>query len=137
MFINEQNTAPAPRPIPERECKCGCGHNFQPKRKDQVYLNKQHADYAYNHGPRKRKQAKRLEVEQILRKNDLILGKYYELYKKKNLTCYLNNLLADGFYSNYHVGHDKKEETTIYYSYNYSFKLFLKEEKKMITITKL
>ena len=47
--------APLPRPISRRDCKCGCGNEFQPLRKDQIYLNKQHADFGYNHGKRKRK----------------------------------------------------------------------------------
>jgi len=64
-----------PRPISKRECKCGCGHEFQPGRRNQIYLNKQHADFGYNHGIRKGKKEKELEVESILRHNDRVLEK--------------------------------------------------------------
>jgi hypothetical protein len=65
--------APIPRPIADRYCKCGCNNLFSPKRVDQVYLNKQHADFAYNRGMRKVKNEKMIEVQKILLKNDKII----------------------------------------------------------------
>ena len=59
-----------PRPIPERNCECGCGNLFYPRRRDNIYLNKQHADFAYNHGKRKAKNQNKVKSEKILLKND-------------------------------------------------------------------
>ncbi|MCB9223116.1 MAG: hypothetical protein H6582_02980 [Crocinitomicaceae bacterium] len=138
MFVENQNTNPPPRPIPKRECKCGCGHNFQPNRKDQVYLNKQHADFGYNHGQRKTKQANRLKVEKILRKNDLILKKFFALSKDPTVTIMLENLKADGFRSEYNIGREKdKSGNLFFFLYNYAFRIVIRDNKKLIIIKKL
>ena len=136
-LINNNQIPPPPRPIPEIECKCGCGHSFQPKRKDQIYLNKQHADFGYNHGVRKKKQANRIKVEKILRTNDQVLRKFHELYKQDQVRCYLANLHADGFRSEYFIGQDKNEGSTKYYSFNFSYRIVVNDNKKMIIIEKL
>ena len=44
----EVSDSPTPKPIPTRLCACKCGHRFQPRRSNQKYINKQHADFGYN-----------------------------------------------------------------------------------------
>ena len=92
-----ENSKP-PRPIPPAVCKCGCGHSFQPRRKDQIYINKQHADYGYNHNKRMLKNWRRKKAEKILSHNDNILKKYFKAYKQGDCaTCFLKDLKEDGF----------------------------------------
>jgi hypothetical protein len=100
---------PPPRPLSPRECKCGCGNIFQPKRRDQVYLNKQHADYGYNHNTRDIKNLNRNEVEKILSSNDKVLEKYFKAHRQENCAiCYFDALKSDGFNTAHHIG--KRDE---------------------------
>jgi hypothetical protein len=97
MNSNFQN--PPPSPLGYRFCKCGCKIEFQPKRKDQIYLNKQHADYGYNNLVRKLKDAHKREQYKVLAKNDRILEKHF-LAKQSledSVEVYLDILIADGF----------------------------------------
>ena len=138
MFIKDDDNIPPPRPIPKKECECGCGHSFQPKRKDQRYLNKQHADFGYNHGKRKKKQANRITVEKILRTNDKVLEKFSVLSKDSTVTVMLENLKADGFRSEYHIGREKdKSGNLFFFLYNYAFRIVIRDNKKLIIIIKL
>lgn len=130
-------TEPLPRPIPSRECKCGCGHIFQPKRRDQVYLNKQHADFDYNHNTRKFKHRNRHKVEKILNSNDKVLEKHYKAHRQENCAiCYLDVLKADGFNKAYHIGKKEIEGNEYYYSYNYYYHIYVPNTIKLIKIYK-
>ncbi len=128
--------APPPRPISKRECKCGCGHEFQPGRRNQLYLNKQHADFGYNHGKRKVKKEKELEVESILRHNDRVLEKFYSAYKREEAICFLNNLIAEGFNRNFFVGFCKIAQEGFYFSYNFMYHIYQTENQSLIKIRK-
>lgn len=81
--LDPSSGAPMPRPIAPIECKCGCGIIFQPKRKDQIYLNKQHADFAYNHGKRKEISRNRLFLLKMIRffTNTLLVKRNQKLFK--------------------------------------------------------
>jgi hypothetical protein len=136
-IINLGGNAPPPRPIPPLECKCGCGHIFQPKRRDQVYLNKQHADFGYNHNTRKIKYRNRRKVEKILNSNDKVLEKHYKAHRQENCAiCYLDVLKADGFNKAYHIGKNETEGKEYYYSYNYYYFIYVLNNIKMIKIYK-
>lgn len=128
---------PLPRPIPAKQCSCGCGYWFQPKRKDNIYLNKQHADFAYNNQKRKPKNKNRTIVEKVLLKNDLLLEKYYKNGDKSNeVINYLEILKADGFNFSYQIGITEKDEEMYYYTYNYFYCVFLENNLKMVKIYK-
>ncbi|TNF48869.1 MAG: hypothetical protein EP305_04305 [Bacteroidetes bacterium] len=112
---------PMPSPINPIECACGCGHLFQPQRKDQVYLNKQHADFAYNHGKRKERIKTTLEQEKILRKNDSILERYFKKSKRKKVICFYDILLADGFRFEFFIGQTVTDDILYHFTYNYCY----------------
>ncbi|MEJ6546962.1 MAG: hypothetical protein QNL73_03420 [Flavobacteriaceae bacterium] len=129
---------PVPRPIAPIVCDCGCGHEFQPRRRDQKYLNKQHADYGYNHSKRKAKNKNKIITNKILLKNDQILEKYFKTFKKEEYAiCYITHLLAEGFDYSHYTG--AKEELInnkiikIYFLYHYMFQI---ENKRLIKIRK-
>jgi len=128
---------PLPRPILERECECGCGHTFQPERKDKIYLNKQHADYAYNHGKRKKNNRIRNTVVKILSNNDRILGKHFIADAKvEQKGCYFDVIKADGFNFSYHIGVKEVKNIKYYYTYNYCFNIYSNDNIKMVKIFK-
>lgn len=117
---------PVPRPIAPIICDCGCGHEFQPKRRDQKYLNKQHADYGYNHKERKKRNKQKLITSKKLSANDKILEKYFNAFKEgQTATCSLDCLVADGFDKSYTSGvaDGKYYEKIVqfYFSYNYLY----------------
>lgn len=127
-IFDPRGIAPLPRPISARKCACGCGHLFYPTRKDNIYLNKQHADFAYNHGVRKAKNAKRIKEERALRKNDDILDLHFKMDQVDNLAeCFLKILISQGFHPRYHIGITEKFDKVYYFSYRYSFSLFKDE----------
>ena len=120
MPISKKNTAP--RPLPERECDCGCGIKFNPNRIDQKFLNKQHADFAYNNTIRKRKSAERVRQEKILHKNDRIIAKYVKFDRFKTYCLvYYDVLLAEGYDFAAHFGIEESEDGVYYFTYNYMF----------------
>jgi hypothetical protein len=86
-----------PSPLKKRMCACGCGYEFQPTRSDQNYLNKNHYDYAYNHGPRKDRNGEENTTIKIIRKNDRILEKYYKHLIGNGGKLQFITLLAEGF----------------------------------------
>ncbi len=126
-----------PRPIPPVVCKCGCGHSFQPRRKDQIYLNKQHADFGYNHNKRMLKNWRRKKAEKILSHNDNILKKYFKAYRQGDFaTCFLKALKEDGFDSGSFVGVDEPGGKTHHYLYNYYYHISVKHNETIIKIYK-
>jgi len=128
VFTNEPGitiNTPQPRPIQPKKCVCGCGHLFQAKRRDQVYLNKQHADYGYNHGKRKAKNKIRKSIEKILSNNDNILDRHYKMnVREKRATCFFEVVRADGFQFGYHIGKIEKKDAECFFTYRYYFNLF-------------
>ena len=42
-IIDPTSSAPLPSPLSAKECECGCGNKFYPRRRDNIYLSKQHA----------------------------------------------------------------------------------------------
>lgn len=129
--------SPPPRPIPIAVCKCGCGHTFQPKRRDQVYLNKQHADFGYNHNTRLVRDSRRKTVERTLRSNDNVLKKYFKAYKQGDCaTCYLKALKEDSFDSAYFIGINEQDGKKLYYLYNYYYHISGKHNETIIKIYK-
>jgi len=136
--IDLRSNLPLPRPIPPVMCKCGCGYRFQPRRRDQVYLNKQHADFGYNHNTRKVKHRNRKNIEKILMRNDSILEKYFKEHKQENCAiCFLDALKADGFKVANFIGKNEKDGKEYFFSYNYYFLIGVKENIKIIKIYKL
>ena len=136
--VYSAETSTSPRPISPVVCKCGCGHSFQPRRKDQVYLNKQHADFSYNHNTRMLKNWRRKKVEKTLSHNDNILKKYFKAYRQGDFaTCFLKDLKEDGFDSRSFVGLDEPGGKTYHYLYNYFFHVFIKDNLKIIKIFKV
>lgn len=135
--IDLADIAPVPRPIAPVECKCGCGYTFQPARRDQVYLNKQHADFCYNQNTRKFKHWKRKKVEKILMGNDKALEKHFKAHRQENCaTCILDALKADGLNTAYCIGIDEKDKKKYYSSYNYCYHIYVNDNIEMIKIYK-
>ena len=135
--LGNTENSPPPRPIPPAVCKCGCGHTFQPRRKDQIYLNKQHADFGYNHNTRLVKDSKRKTVESTLRNNDNVLKKYFKAYKQGDCaTCYLKALKEDSFDSAYFIGINEQGGKKLYYLYNYYYHISGKHNETIIKIYK-
>jgi hypothetical protein len=137
-IIELTTNSPLPRPLKPIECACGCGHSFPPRRKDQMYLNKQHADFGYNHGKRKTKNRNRIRTEKILLKNDNILARHYKAkWTETEVKCYLDILKADGFDPAYNIGTEEADGVKLYYSYNYCYQIYHSNNGTIIKITKL
>jgi hypothetical protein len=136
-MINKTEQNPSPNPLALRICECNCGNSFQPRRKDQVYLNKQHADYAYNNGDRLEKKKNQDIIEKILRKNNRVCGKYFEADDDKETICLLESVNADGFNLSYTLGQTKIRDEKYFHTYNYRFHLFMDDGIKKIKIRKL
>lgn len=130
--MDTRSGAPVPRPIAPRLCACDCGHTFQPRRKDQIYLNTQHANYAYNHGQRKEKNKSRKREEAFLAKNDAILHKHYRSEKDQKIVVrYYDVLIADGFKFQYNIGSTEENGLVLWYSYRYYYSVVNTEPKQV------
>ena len=136
-ILDPKGSTPLPRPISARECGCGCGHSFYPRRRDNIYLNKQHADFAYNHGKRKSKNRNRIRDEKILLKNDNILEKYFKSEKgQDDIERFYDVLKADGFKSGYHIGRINHNEKEYHITYRYMYRIYARNEVFKINIKK-
>jgi len=136
-ILDPKGSAPLPRPISARECECGCGHSFYPRRRDNIYLNKQHADFAYNHGKRKSKNRNRIRDEKILLKNDNILEKHFKSGKGQDeIERFYDVLKADGFKSGYHIGRINHNEKEYHITYRYMYRIYARNEVLKINIKK-
>ena len=136
-IIHTKGNNVLPRPISERNCECGCGHLFYPRRRDNIYLNKQHADFAYNHGKRKAKNQNRIRIDKILLKNNNVLDKHYKTVRNtKHAEIYFDILNADGFNFGYNTGSSVHDEIEYFYSYNYYYCILVVEKIKIIKILK-
>jgi len=121
-------------PHKERMCPCGCETMFIPRRRDQVYLNSNHANHAYNNGKRKQKSKRQVEAEKQLRLNDKLLAKFYSYFKKTEAVVLSLNLKAEDFDHSFFIGHSFIGEELYYKSFNY---LFREYEKDGIKLTKI
>jgi hypothetical protein len=135
--INPIGNLPLPRPIQARKCECDCGYTFHPKRRDQIYLNKQHADFAYNHGKRKAKNRNRNKIEKILLRNDRIFDKHYKPARNVDyVDCHYDVIKAEGFDFAYHAGKGEEDGVDYYFTYNYNYYIYIENKIKMIKILK-
>ena len=134
-WIQPENFTPSP--IPMRHCNCGCGYSFQPKRRDQVYLNNQHANYGYNHGQRKKKMEKIVASNKQLKLNDKILENQYRRIKGNAVAAFLINLKADGFDTKYFVRSEVSEGETYFILYHYAYTIYTHENQLLTKIYKL
>ncbi|MDC1194235.1 hypothetical protein N8Z90_01090 [Crocinitomicaceae bacterium] len=127
---------PSPHPLARRVCSCGCENIFQPINTRHYYLNKQHANFAYNHGARKENQANQNRDEKIQRSNDHILAKYFKSSPANEVTIFLKNLTLDDFDPAYFVSSTEIDGVTFFYSYNYLFTIYKLENEEIIKILK-
>lgn len=141
--MNEINTSknleyPTKSPLAKRVCECGCENEFQPRRKDQIYLNSQHANFAYNHGKRKKKNKDLRTQESILRKNDQILNNFWTNFHNDDnyVVLRLKSLLNKKFDQAYFVGMDPNGKNPIYFSYRYMYTVITQNEIEYIKIEK-
>lgn len=134
-FINQQPINSSP--YKERECKCGCGSMFIPRRRDQVYLNSNHANHAYNHGKRKQKSKRQVEAEKQLRLNDKLLAKFFNYFKENEAVVLTLNLKAEGFKHTFFIGHTLLGENLYYKSFNYLFREYKKDGVRLTKILKI
>jgi len=132
ILINETNTSP----YKEIRCPCGCESLFIPKRRDQVYKNSKHANFAYNHGKRKQVSKNQRIAESQLRKNDKIVEKYYLFYQKKLAVVFSLNLAADGFDHSFFIGNHFEEGLLYKKTYNYLFHEYEKDGRRLTQIIK-
>jgi hypothetical protein len=132
MKKNKTIFDPPPRPMPDIYCICGCGNLFTPNRIDQLYLNKQHYDYAYNNGPRKIMNANRKKHEKILAKNDRIINKHF-LTKRfdKFKIVYFEVLEADGFDFAFNIGTEIHDGVRWNFTYKYVYTVINTVPKKV------
>jgi len=123
-------------PIRIRECKCGCGHEFQPNRKDQLYIDKRHYDFDYNQNRRKIKNKHIIATEKQLRLNNRVLEKHYianiESQKKGPIKCYLDILKAEGFSTKNYTGISEEGSKKFYFLYDYHYRLFRNTSNQFI-----
>lgn len=126
-------TPQPPSPLKKRICQCGCSVEFQPTRKDQIYLNKQHADYGYNHQKRKPRDAEKIKQVKILAQNDRIIGKHFLANKRRDETAivYFDVLRADGYDFSLHVGMVEEEGREYFFTFHYFIQIYPSEPKRV------
>ena len=105
-------------------CPCGCGLSFRPKRSNQIYLNKKHADKAYYQNIKKPQQVNENFYRRWLRSNDKICGKYFNFYSGETVTCNLESLMTDGFDLSFFMSKVTLETEEYYLCYNYMIHIF-------------
>lgn len=123
-------------PVPRRICACGCGTEFQPSRRNQTCVDRVHANYKYNHQDRKERNRVVNDIEKILRKNDRILAKYYMAGEGLEPNCFLLNLTADGFDTNYFIGKTGDVSNPYITLYNYQYQTYQFERRTLVKIKK-
>ncbi len=125
-----------PSPIAPRVCNCDCGHTFQPKRSDQIYINKRHADKAYHENIRKPQQENQKIIESFMRANDRVCQKYYNTQNGNEVVCLLEALKANGFNSSYFLGKTVIGKVEYYLTYNFAINFFMVNEIEKVKIRK-
>ncbi|MDC0177725.1 hypothetical protein OAJ14_06220 [Polaribacter sp.] len=134
---NEMTAVEFPvNPIRMRACRCGCGYEFQPNRKDQLYIDKRHYDFDYNQNKRKIKNKHIIVTEKQLRLNNRVLEKHYvaniESQKKEPIKCYLDILKAEGFSTKNYIGVSEEGTEKFYLLYDYYYLLFRNKSNQLI-----
>lgn len=128
-------------PLVPKVCACGCETSFQPLRSDQIYMNRKHANFAYNHGTRKEKYATENELTKIIRKNDRILEKYYKIFNQIVLKMNLVLVKADGFKDDFftRIIVNKKGEIVNKYCalYKFCYRIIKQGDNQFIEIRSL
>jgi len=124
-------------PLVKRICHCGCLTEFMPTREDNIYVNKQHANYGYNNGPRKKKNAEKTRQVKILDRNDRVLEKYFQANVRADntATVYFDILRADGYDFSTHVGTIEQEGKEYYLTFRYVI-LVIPSDPKRVKIKK-
>ena len=127
----------SPSPLAPRICACGCGHEFQPTRKDKVYLNSIHADNGYNKFKRRKRDPNSDKLIKLLRGNDSILRFFYEKGRGKSNQIRLSSLLDAGLKTSVFVG--KYEDGGYMYNcmYNFRYRILTKGEVDFVEIKRL
>ena len=133
MKLSEENNL---SPLQKKKCPCGCKESFIPKRRNQIYKNSRHTNFAYNHGKRKLKSYGQKTAENQLRKNDKFLEKYYNLFENEVAIVFSLNLISDGFDHSFYIGHESKEDLIYHKSYNYLFHEYELDGRKLTRIIK-
>ena len=128
-------------PLSKITCACGCNIEFQPGRIDQVYLNYRHANFAYNHGERKKRYAEERETTKIIRNNDRIAEKYHSSSGRQKVIVNFTLLKAEGFDKNYYtrlISVNTAQKKIYYYAlYNFCFRIITQNDLTYIEIQKL
>ncbi len=130
-----------PSPLAKKICACGCEIEFQPKRSDQIYLNSQHADYAYNNGKRKERYESEKLISKAIRLNDRIAEKFFKCSESLRPKINLVLLRMEGFQIDAFTRVIQKEvlgqEFQLLHLYNFGFRIFNQDKTTMIEIHKL
>ena len=117
---------PSPRSISVKKCACGCGNLFKPRRRDQIYLNKQHADQYHNDKKSKEKKA----LDDILKKNERILEEcfYSHIHDSENshgsVEILLLRLKIKGFNFKVYPPTSYDKQKRLYYTSNYYYSVY-------------
>lgn len=135
-FIIQNPNEVDPSPIVPRKCKCGCGNTFQPRRHDQIYINKKHGDYYHYHKVKKPKEKVQNEIEKIHRKNDHICAKYVNANNGSPAVYNWESVLAEGFNHEYIQGECVEEGIKFVFTYNFMYTIFKQDEIVKIKIKK-
>lgn len=121
-------------PIEKRYCACNCGIEFQPGRKDQIYLNRLHANFAYNHGIRKENIGRAPTIEKLLRSNDKILARAFSKGIRSIYECPKSEIAIKGFDFGLFTGRSKEG---FFLMYNYGYKILCRDNETFILITRI
>lgn len=127
----------SPSPLAPRICACGCGHEFQPTRKDKVYLNNDHAQFGYNHGKRKERDGNSSKVNKLIRKNDNILRIFFEQGHLRKRLPRLSSLKDLGFNCGINVANQVIDGKIFLIMYNYRYTLIKRENESYVKIEKI
>lgn len=122
--VNDNISQKKVSPIGIRNCKC-CGLPFQPKRVDQIFYNKKHADYYNYHNVKKPKQRIQNTIEKIHRKNDRICARYVNANGGNPIITYWEAICADGFNDQYIQGTCTKDNKTYTFTYNHMYTIIV------------
>lgn len=127
----------SPSPLAPRICACGCGNEFQPGRRDQVYLNSLHADSGYYRFKRKKRDPNSDKLIKLLRGNDSILRFLYEKGKGKTNKIRLSSLIDAGLNTGVCVARMNKDDVIFNCMFNFKYCVQDIEGEKFATIEKL
>lgn len=135
-FVLNDLEAVSPNPISPRICKCGCSNVFQPKRQDQVFINKKHADFFnYHHVKKPRKEALK-KINGFHEINDQLCHELFALDENNVTTCSLSKIRKAGFKDDYYHGEITINGEKFRLTYNYYFRCFWMRNTSMVEIRK-